>query len=437
MPSVSKRRLSHGCALVSRPRVASGPYWATSRTDRTHCRVAWTSSGHSCRARVRWRPRSCRRLVKHHRGDGVQGIEPTSGLVQPSAIKSRGRRAHPGLDAVAVLKGVMPLGVGHAAGIEPDVDEVRLAVHRAAVCRLEHDAIHHMLVQVDAGVVLIGHVPRHEVREGMASIRPASTASVQAVYSSSTDPMQRPLHRLRSAKWDRNAPIPRAAEVPIVEVLQPLFEASCAVAAGFHWMVSLSSRMRSLAAVARMNQLSGGSEHRAIRPPAVWVAVLVLLDEEGAAPVLRSIRSRRPPILRGVVVMVLLLDVAASERPPGRSRPAGRPAELRGPGRHRPASAARRACATRASSAPNVGACARCPCHPPWSRSRQNHAERLLGRVHRLAQSISCSYRRPTRSAPFTVASTSDSGAFFSRNACRRQQRAPRRLPRPCTGWRS
>ena len=30
------------------------------------------------------------------------------------------------------------------------------------------------------------------------------------------------------------------------------------------------------------------------------------------------------------------------------------------------------------------------------------------------AQSISCSYRRPTRSAPVTVASTSDSGAFLS-----------------------
>ena len=256
----------------------------------------------------------------------MQGVEPTAGLVHAlgDEVGGEGESAIRALHAVAVLEGVMPLGVGHAAGIEPDVDQIGLAVHRTAVGRLEHDAIHHVLVQVDAGVVLIGHVPRHEVREGMgvhqAGFHRLSARGVQLLHRSDATLLSTVFG---PPDGNRNAPVPRAAEVPIVEVLEPLSEASRAGGGGLplDGVVELPHPVLGRGGPDEP-AVQWVIQHRAVRPPAVWVAVLVLLDQESTAPGLQVNGNLHVHgLLRGVVVVVLLLDVASGERPAFRTEP--------------------------------------------------------------------------------------------------------------------
>jgi len=81
----------------------------------------------------------------------MQGVEPSAGLVD--ALGDEVGREGPGFtglwtDHVTVLEGVMPLGIGHGAAVEPDVDEVRDPAHGAALGAHQHDLVHKGLVQV-------------------------------------------------------------------------------------------------------------------------------------------------------------------------------------------------------------------------------------------------------------------------------------------------
>ena len=78
-----------------------------------------------------------------------KGIEPAAGLVYGLADKVGGVAA---LKLILVFKGIVPLGEGHGAGIEPAVYDHRLAAHGAAALALPGERIHIGLMQLDVFV---------------------------------------------------------------------------------------------------------------------------------------------------------------------------------------------------------------------------------------------------------------------------------------------
>ena len=99
--------------------------------------------------------------VEHHRGDGMQGEEPTACLVD-TLVDEVGGEGQMLVDGVAVLEGIVHLCVGHSTRVEPHVDEVALAVHGLALLAHEDDVVDIGAVQVDAVVVLARHIAHDE-----------------------------------------------------------------------------------------------------------------------------------------------------------------------------------------------------------------------------------------------------------------------------------
>ena len=60
---------------------------------------------------------------------GVQGVEPAARLVDGLADEVGGELT---VELVLVLEGVVPLGVGHGAAVEPGVGDLGHAAHLAA-----------------------------------------------------------------------------------------------------------------------------------------------------------------------------------------------------------------------------------------------------------------------------------------------------------------
>ena len=69
------------------------------------------------------------RFVEDQGGNGQQGIEPASGLITASGDEVGGELP---LEQFLVFKGIMMLGEGHGAGIEPAVNDLRHPLHGAA-----------------------------------------------------------------------------------------------------------------------------------------------------------------------------------------------------------------------------------------------------------------------------------------------------------------
>ena len=64
----------------------------------------------------------------HHRADGMEGEEPSARLVDALGDEVGGIDGA-AIDEFLVLEGIVHLGEGHSAAVEPHVDEVRLALH--------------------------------------------------------------------------------------------------------------------------------------------------------------------------------------------------------------------------------------------------------------------------------------------------------------------
>ena len=87
-----------------------------------------------------------RGLVEQSCGDDRKRIEPTAGLVQTLVDEVGGEM---GLEALLVLEGIVHLGVGHRAGLEPAVQDVRDPPHGALSIRTGPcDLVDEVLVQV-------------------------------------------------------------------------------------------------------------------------------------------------------------------------------------------------------------------------------------------------------------------------------------------------
>ena len=100
-----------------------------------------------------------RRPVEQHRGDGLQGVEPATGLVD--GFRDEVRREVL-LKFLLVLKGIVPLGEGHGAGVVPAVDNLLDPVHLpAALGAFQRHGVDEGPVQLDVlPGILHGHLPQ-------------------------------------------------------------------------------------------------------------------------------------------------------------------------------------------------------------------------------------------------------------------------------------
>ena len=98
--------------------------------------------------------------------DGEQAVEPASRLVDGFADEIGGEASLPEL---FVLEGVVPLGDGHGAGIEPGVDDLGNAVRLvAALGAGEGDVVDVGAVQFEAGQVAAGELGDSSARDSTA-----------------------------------------------------------------------------------------------------------------------------------------------------------------------------------------------------------------------------------------------------------------------------
>ena len=199
-----------------------------------------------------------------------------------SAVLPKSGVSMPGVDAAQAR-----LGVRHRAGIEPHVDQVGLAGHLAARGADQEYLVHVGTVEVDLVVIVLGHVRGVEaaVAERVGGHEAGGDGlvdlGIKLLDGADADLF---LAVLAAPDRERRAPVAAAAEVPVLDVLQPLAEA--ARAGGLRLPGDLFVQGHHLLAHGRGPDEPAVQriiEHRLVGAPAVRVGVDVLLDLEGLA----------------------------------------------------------------------------------------------------------------------------------------------------------
>ncbi len=142
-------------------------------------------------------------LSKQQGADGVQRVEPAAGLVDRLADEIRRELCSEGL---LVFEGIVPLGHGHRARVEPDIDQLGDALHLARLAALRAgklDLVDIRPVQVQARKVTPGQL-------GKLGDRANRNLVVAA---------------LALPDRQRRAPVALATQRPIDVVLQPVAKA--------------------------------------------------------------------------------------------------------------------------------------------------------------------------------------------------------------------
>ena len=217
----------------------------------------------------------------NHRVDGVQREEPTACLVHTfgDEVRCAGQ--------VCVLERIVVLCIRHRAAVEPNIDEVQLTLHRLTARRNEDDSVYVRAVQVDdrrivVSLAVVAHLvfrPRvgfHEARfHGLVYLgeQLCNRTDTNLLFAVFGTPDRK-----------RSTPITRAAQVPVVQVLQPFAEASCA--SGFGLPVDgLVERYHLIARFGRLDEpaIQRVVKHRFVGTPAVGVGMHVLLAAQKTA----------------------------------------------------------------------------------------------------------------------------------------------------------
>ena len=141
-----------------------------------------------------------------HGGLGVERVEPAAGLVDGLADEVGGEAL---VEAVLVLERVVPLGVGHRAGVEPGVGDFQHSPRRAAArCAADLDL-----------------VDDRTVRIGQVGLRAAELLRALAQFFEGADALD--VGTLGAApEGERRAPVALAADGPVDVVGQPVAVAS-------------------------------------------------------------------------------------------------------------------------------------------------------------------------------------------------------------------
>ena len=221
----------------------------------------------------------------YHRMYRVQGIEPAARLVDTFGDEVGGAAEIRAVDAAKAS-----LGIRHRTGIEPYVDKVALAGHLPARRAHEEDVVDVGPVEIDAVVVILAHVCRIEslVFKGIgghyACCNRFLDLLVELLGAAYADFF---LAVFGTPDRERRAPETAAAEVPVLDVLEPNAEASGA--GGFRLPADLLVQGYHLVFD------GGGADepgikriiyYRAVGTPAVRIAVNMLLHAEQASVLL-------------------------------------------------------------------------------------------------------------------------------------------------------
>ena len=137
------------------------------------------------------------RAVKQQGGDGLQRVEPATGLVDGLGNEV-GREAL--FEDILVFEGIVPLGKGHGAGIVPAVDDVGDAGHGLAALRaLDLDRVHIGAVQLQ--------IVRHGADGHFLQFLTAADDVDMALFA--------------APDGQGRAPVAFAAQAPVMDVFQP------------------------------------------------------------------------------------------------------------------------------------------------------------------------------------------------------------------------
>ena len=154
--------------------------------------------------------------------------EPATRLVDPFSDKVSGVD-FACVEGLLILERVMDLCVRHSAGVEPYVDEVRLALHRAPCGGDEHDVVHVRAMQVDAVVILgrvgVGHEAAVLIGIALHEARLHGAFDLGVEFADGADAL---LFRvvIRAPNGQRCAPVAATTQVPVLQVLEPFAEAT-------------------------------------------------------------------------------------------------------------------------------------------------------------------------------------------------------------------
>ena len=159
----------------------------------------------------------------------MQGEEPSARLVD-TFVDVVGGIELALVNEFAVLKRIVQLGIRHRTGVKPHVYEVALALHGLPAWANQADIVNVWAMQVYEVVIGLAHVARHEAfllqrilvhHTGLDSLfyfavefLKASDAQLFAV--------------LTAPDGERCTPETRAREVPVVQVVEPVAEATTA-----------------------------------------------------------------------------------------------------------------------------------------------------------------------------------------------------------------
>ncbi len=152
----------------------------------------------------------------------MKGKKPAPGLVDSLSDEVR-REGGAAVNRVLIFKRIVYLGVGHCSGIKPHVDEVALAMHGLSLGAGQNPFVHKRTVQVDSRIVGLRHVARNKICQGVR----LHVARRHAALEFGAELFQRAnadlvLAVFASPNGKRNSPVSAAAEVPVVEVLEPV-----------------------------------------------------------------------------------------------------------------------------------------------------------------------------------------------------------------------
>ena len=142
-------------------------------------------------------------LVEDQSGDSQQGVEPAAGLVNGFGDEVGGELL---LEQVFILKGIVMLGKGHGAGVEPAVDNLGDALHLlAAVGAGDGHGVDEGAVQLD----VVGAVGGH----GFQFLNAADGVTMAAFALPDVQ---------------RGAPVTVTADAPVLDIFQPVAETALA-----------------------------------------------------------------------------------------------------------------------------------------------------------------------------------------------------------------
>ena len=214
-----------------------------------------------------------RRLIEQQRGDRHERIEPAAGLIDRLRDKVRRELL---VEQLLVFKGIVMLRERHGTGIEPAVDHLRHAVHLfAAVGAGDGNGVDIGAVQFNVLRAVRGHL-----------FELLDTADRMAAAAFALPDIQ------------RSAPIPVAADAPILHVFQPVAEAALA-----------DRRGNPIDGVVVADQIFADRGHldepgfsciidqRGVAAPAERVAVLELRRGKQQAPCFQVVQNERVGIL--------------------------------------------------------------------------------------------------------------------------------------------